>query len=396
MPKLNELDTPTDESADSQIKYFFANKPLELSGEGEAEKLSDIRFAQEKGFPLPDNPSIAVDTTLRSLGLTTYPSEIPDALTYASIRIRSSHDHFPGYNYGTFVTSEDGNFAFAKLRYGPKNMERVLVDGDLITKRVGGLAREKDVLTSLESHGYEVPKVFGYTPALPEGRDLEPNESDTLETLFIEAISPEVGSTIPPEYWTKNTARIAAEKIKTFDKPADQIELFAHEGRSISVEALLKRSKLADDTYSRELLQTIEAYQHLDKPIVVHGDTWLNNIIVKHDNSDVMFVDWELAGPGYKGQDAGRTVWGLTLDQNWGFAGVNDAAQEFIDTWCISDEETKNLRFGLVLESLRWIADRQDSLDQASDEESVNTLREIQEIKQHTMKVMHVLDKHAE
>ena len=391
MSNITEQIAPTEYPTDLPRKYFFANRPVELGGENDTEKLSDIRFAQEKGFPLPDNPSVSVDTTLRTLGLNVYPSDIPDALTYASIRIRSSDDHFPGYNYGTFVTSESGNVAFAKLRYGPRNTEKELIDGALVDKRVGGLKREAAILTALEEHDYEVPKVFGYTPAMPDGLDLEPNESDTLEALVIEAIPPEMGSTLPPEYWNADTARIAANKIKTFAKPASEIELFADEARSISVEVLLKRSELPDDDYSQELMQTLESYKHLDEPIVVHGDTWLNNIIVKHDDSDVMFVDWELAGAGYRGQDAGRTLWGLTLDQDWAFNDVGDAAEAFIDTWCVSDEEVDNLRFGIMMESLRWIADRQDSLKKADDDTSASLKNQIQAVKHHTLKIFRSL-----
>jgi aminoglycoside phosphotransferase (APT) family kinase protein len=234
--------------------------------------------------------------------------------------------------------------------------------------------------------------MLGYSPAYPESA--EPDEAYSLETLYIEAIPPNEGTTLPPEQWTPDLAKIAARKISTFAQPAETIELFRDEQILLPVEILVERAQIPeDDAYHQALATTLNTYTYLDAPIVVHGDTWLNNIIVKHDGSDALFIDWDLAGAGYKGQDAGRTLWGLTLDRDWNLAEVNDAAQAFINEWCKTEDDTINLRFGVAFESLRWIADRQDKLKDATlDDDTIFSLSEqIDSVKQHALKVFNYI-----
>lgn len=38
----------------------------------------------------------------------------------------------------------------------------------------------------------------------------------------------------------------------------------------------------------------------------------------------------ENAAPDYRSQDAGRTVWGLTIDREWNLAEINELALSFI------------------------------------------------------------------
>lgn len=387
IPSTSNLEITHD---NSKPRYYFANRPLDAAGESADEIQSDIDEAIAAGYPIPKNPSHSVAETMETFNLQKYPSPIPDASDYISARIRHSDDKFPGFNYGQFVEVND-KVAFAKFRYGPKNTEKQNIDGNLVDVRVGGLQREASVLKSLREHNYEAPAVLGYSPAFPEGA--EPYEAETLETLYIEAISPEEGTTLPPEMWTSNLAKMAAQKIKTFAHPAGEIELFKDESIQLPVEVLLMRARIADgDTYHDVLTDTLANYQHLDQPIVVHGDTWLNNIIVKHDESDAMFIDWELAGAGYRGQDAGRTLWGLTLDGDWQFAEISDSAKAFVSEWANtnnSEEEKNNLKFGVLLESLRWIADRTDKLDfyTFDNPEAEKLLLEIDAVKQHCLKI---------
>lgn len=375
----------------NETRYYFANRPIEAAGENPEAVQYDIDKAIAEGYPLPKNPTQAIEATMDTFNLEKYPSPIPEASDYVSARIRHSDDHFPGFNYGTFVMTPN-QVAFAKFRYGPKNTEKQEVEGELVDVRVGGLEREAAVLTNLAEHGYETPAVLGYSPTFPEGA--EPNEAETLETLYIEAIPPEEGTTLPPEQWTPSLAEMAARKIKTFARPTEQIELFQDEAVQLPVEILLKRAHINEgDAYHDALAETLTNYQYLDQPIVVHGDTWLNNIIVKHDESDAMFIDWELAGAGYKGQDAGRTLWGLTLDGNWQFTTPGENADAFVHEWLDVDdpeEERIDLQFGVVLESLRWIADRQDKLAtlDPNTAEAEQLLSEIDTIKHHAVSII--------
>lgn len=388
---MNEPTEPTIEQylqpeEPAENPYYYANGPLDVIRTDE-EIARDLATANEK-YHTPLDPNLAVKQTLDTFLLGEYSSAIPDPATYISTRMQRAGDGFPGFNYGTFVTTPR-QVAFAKLRYGPKNMEKRRINDELVDIRVGGLEREAAILTALNQHGYDAPAMLGYSPSYPESA--EPDEADSLETLYIEAIPPDEGTTLPPEQWTPDLAKIAARKISTFAKPAEAIELFRDEQILLPVEILVERAQIAeDDAYHQTLTNTLNVYAHLDTPIVVHGDTWLNNIIVKHDGSDALFVDWELAGAGYKGQDAGRTLWGLTLDGKWDFAEVSDAAQAFSEEWCKTEDDTINLRFGVVLESLRWIADRQDKLKGVTlDDDTIISLSEqIEGVKRHTLKVL--------
>lgn len=375
------------ESEESTEKpYYYANGPLDVVRTPE-EIAQDLRTANER-YHTPLDPNVSVKQTLDTFLLTKYPSEIPDPATYISTRMQRGDDDFPGFNYGTFVTTSR-QVAFAKLRYGPRNTEKKHVGDELIDVRVGGLEREAAILTALNQHGYDAPEMLGYSPAYPE--NAEPDEADSLETLYIEAIPPDEGTTLPPERWTPDLAKIAARKMSTFAKPIEAIELFQDEQILLPVEVLVERAQVTEgDAYHQTLRDTLTTYPHLDLPIVVHGDTWLNNIIVKYDNSDALFVDWELAGAGYQGQDAGRTLWGLTIDKNWEFAEVNETSRSFTEEWCKTEEDAINLRFGVVFESLRWIADRQDKLNDATLDDSARTSisEQIESIKQHTLKVI--------
>lgn len=367
-------------------EYHFANRPIEAARANVAE---DIQRAREAGHPIPEDPNRAVSRTLEAHGLLRYPSRIPEPNVYISARINNSDDRFPGFNYGTFVVTQEGDVAFAKLRYGPKNTEQILVEGELVDAQVGGLYCEAQVLTELTEQGYETPSLLGYFPETPRGA--KPDRADTLETLLIEAILPQEGSTLPPEKWSSELARLAARKIESFTTPTSETPLFQNKERSLPLDILIRRARLpANGDYELALKKAVEKYEHLDPPIVTHGDTWLNNIIVKYDSSDLLFVDWELAGPGYKGQDAGRTLWGLTLDTNWDFVDVNDTARAFIYEWSQSEDEKNVLRFGILFESLRWIADRQDRLleNTLSTGSKRTIVKRIEDIKAHALELL--------
>lgn len=374
--------------------YFFASVPLEYSNIPTDEIDRLLKVAQAEGYPIPENPALSVQKTLETFNLQVYPSEIPPINEYIASRIAPSLYNFPGYNYGVFVQTPQ-QVAFAKVCYGPENTEKKHDEnGNLVKIRVGGLEREAKVLRTLSDHGYDVPKVLGYEPAYP--RNAAPNEAETLETLYTEAFVPEEGTSLPPEYWNPQLAHIAAEKIKTFNTPVKNIELFQDETLDLPLDIVLERAEITeDDDYAQAVEETIRAYAHLDEPIVVHADAWQKNIIVKRDSSDIMFVDWELAGAGYKGQDAARTLWGLTLDKDWQFTEVTDAAEAFTQAWCETDDDVNTLKFGVVFESLRWIIDRKDRIrDEDLDEATeLSILALIDDVKHHTLKVLHTISK---
>jgi hypothetical protein len=372
----------------SERDYFFANISIELVN---GNPTADILEARERGYPIPLDPNLAVSKTLQAHGFVLYPSPIPTPDRYISARMHR-FSRFPGFNYGTFVQNQAGEIAFAKLRYGPKNTEKAFVDGELADVQVGGLKREAQVLKTLAGYGYKIPTLLDYFSATPEDRDPEPDQADTLETLIIEAIPPEEGSTFPVEYWTPILASKAVSNIRTFAKPIAEISMFQGEERKLPFEILLQRSRLPGTSdYNQALKKVLDGYKYVDQPIMVHGDSWPTNIIVRYDESDLLFVDWELAGPGYIGQDAGRSLWGYispSLDCN--FIDMNNAGQAFIAEWSRTEDDKNTLQFGVLFESLRWIADREDSLQDPSLGENVRQplLQEIALIKLQALKVL--------
>lgn len=356
--------------------------------EKEASRTNPIEEAHERFGIDPNTPEI-VQRTIESNGFTALELEQPYTLpTIEEWVAQRLAQGYSGYNYGSFVINEAEQIGFAKTHYGPANIQTIIGDGGEVTRfEVGGPEREAMVLEALGSNGYEAPEVLGYSPASPEDT---PPEEKMYELLVIEAVLPEYGSVRERQAWTPQLARISAQKIATFAKPTTEIPLFENESISLSVEGLIEMLPRSGGEYDTALYKTLESYTHLDEPIVVHGDTWFNNIIARHDDSDLLFVDWELAGPGYQGQDAGRKLWDLTLADDWSFAEYGEAAQAFTEEWCKTDDDRNSLAFGIMYESLRWISERIRDIEAATDEATrISLTQEIEEIKSHALAVLH-------
>ena len=355
--------------------------------ERSAELARSLQHAHER-FGIPLNVSEVVDRTLEVNGFTPYDRTLtPTVEEWIMERLVSQG--YVGYNHGSFVENASGELGFAKVHYGPDN---TLIthneNGEPIEIEVGGPKREAQVLQALAAQGYEAPRVLGYSPESPEGANSA--EAETYEILVIEAVLPEYGAVRKRESWTPELARIAAQKIATFAKPIEEVPLFANETIPLPVENLVEQLPSSNEPYSLAVLEVLKDYEHIDSPIVVHGDTWFNNIIARHDNTDVMFVDWELAGPGYRGQDAGRKLWDLTLTNDWDFSEYSDAASAFTDEWSQTDDDRQSLKFGIVYESLRWITDRiRDINDPTTDEATrISLTQEMEDVKTHTLAIL--------
>lgn len=366
--------------ANSEIQSFtpeHENNPLARS----------LRYAHEH-FGIPLNVTEVVSRTLEQNGFIPYESA-PTPSVEEWIAERLETQGYAGYNHGSFVQDSAGTIGFAKVHYGPDNT--VIThdeEGNQIKTTVGGPKREAQVLSALLPNGYQAPQVLGYSPETPEGAASA--DADTFEVLVIEALLPENGAVRKRTDWTPTLARKAAQKIATFEKPIESIPLFVKESIPLPVEKLVQKIPTTGDEYDRALARTLENYPYLDTPIVVHGDTWFNNIIARHDDSDLMFIDWELAGPGYKGQDAGRKLWDLTLNDSWDLEEYTETADAFTNEWCKTDDDRQSLAFGVVYESLRWISDRYDKLANPTTDEAtrISLTQEIDDVKLHTLALL--------
>lgn len=350
---------------------------------------SPIQEAHER-FGIDINAPEVVQRTIEENGFTALELEKPHTLpTLEEWIAQRMAQGYSGYNYGTFVMNEAEQIGFAKVHYGTKNIQTLIGDdGEAVQFEVGGPRREQEVLEALASNGYEVPEVLGYNPASQEGTS---SDEKIYEMLVIEAVMPEYGAVRQRESWTPQLARIAAQKIATFAKPVAEVPLFEKESIPLPVEGLIEMlPRTGESSYDDTLAEVLEAYPHLDNPIVVHGDTWFNNIIARHDDSDVMFVDWELAGPGYRGQDAGRKLWDLTIDSGWQPSDYTESADAFTDEWCKTEDGRISLEFGVMYESLRWISERVRDINKpGTDEATVLSLKQsIEDVKAHALKLL--------
>jgi hypothetical protein len=355
-------------------------------------KTSVFQEAHERFGIDRDAPEI-VERTIEKNGFTSLELEEPHTLpTLEEWVTQRMAQGYSGYNYGTFVMNDGEQIGFAKVHYGTKNLQTLINDaGEAVQFEVGGPQREQAVLEALASNGYDVPEVLGYNPASPEDKPLD---EKMYEMLVIEAVLPEYGAVRVREEWTPQLARIAAQKIATFVKPAQEVPLFENESVLLPAESLINMLPRTGDTYDEVLGYVLEAYPHIDEPIVVHGDTWFNNIIARHDNSDVMFVDWELAGPGYKGQDAGRKLWDLTIDSEWQPSEYTETAEAFANEWRKTDDDLISLKFGVMYESLRWISERVRDINKpGADEATITSLTQsIEDVKNHALKLLENID----
>lgn len=396
IPVLAEPEHIANKEKMSESEYFFADISFEsVPHRTQTEIDAALDEAIKKGRLLPKNPDHAVAKTLEANGLTRYDSKIPKASEFMADLSYLYPDGFVLRNYGSFAQDQDGRVCFTKMRVGPNWKEKALVDGKMKDIVRYNLRKEYEILKSLHTSGLDVPEPYSYSP--PSDNEFGKAADYPFETMSIEAIPPEEGSTLPQEYWTPEIAKITANKLKSLDKPTSEIEMFAKKERRLSVELLLQRARLSgNDSYTEALANSIKEYKHIDEPVVSHGDTWTKNIIVKHDKSDIMLVDWELAGPGYRGQDAARTLWGLTLDSKWKFGEVGPTASSFIKEWCQTEDDSMSLKFGTMFESLRWIADRRDALDNKNidPEEAQKIKQQIVEVKQQALKIIENIPNH--
>ena len=346
---------------------------------------SPLEEAHERfGIDL-DTPEV-VQRTIEKNGFTALeleePHTLPTVEEWVAERVAQGYS---GYNYGSFVINEAEQVGFAKVHYGSKNIQTLIgSDGEAVEFEVGGPEREQAVLEALASSGYKVPEVLGYSP------ESESPEGKIYEMLVIEAILPADGSVRPRDAWTPQLARVAAQKIATFAKPIADVPLFKDESIQLPVEGLLEMLPRTEGAYEEALVRVLTGYAHLDAPIVVHGDTWYNNIIARHDDSDLLFVDWELAGPGYRGQDAGRKLWDLTIAKDWSLAEYTEAADAFTDEWCKTDDDRSSLEFGVVYESLRWISERVRDInkEETTQEDREKLEQQIRQIKNHALMIL--------
>lgn len=210
----------------------------------------------------------------------------------------------------------------------------------------GGFARESEVLETVE--GLPAPKVVGYYP--------EDSAKNELELLVLTAIPFSEGSVRTPEEWTPEASANAAHVIKGLETRPPLLDMPELPPTKEVVANLLERTAYILPEFLRKAIETVtEAYQPLERSVFAHGDLWPKNIIVgRGEDAKLTVVDWEMAGRGYAGQDAGRFWWGISSN------GCADSAasREFLSSYLSDltpeehDAQRTQLLFGVVHEIL--------------------------------------------
>jgi hypothetical protein len=287
-----------------------------------------------------------------------------------------------------FALTPDGTVVFVKMALNPPEW--------------GGLAREAQALELLDQHNPQAkaPKLYFY---LPPSQD-----PPLIETLVTSAFLPEDGwmarhvSDYTPDQakavahamigleglTTTNfqedeiiTVTSQLEKILNAAAQFDQIPDLSEEFIIRAMQSIAQALTYAPEVNPRQISQLVDFLPNLDQPtrifcakliaqahqmlaekILVHGDTWLKNILLSQHQA--VITDWERAGPGLIGQDQGRTGW------DFGWANV-ELLPHYVKAYISTsdpeefDQRVIKLRFGLIFEALRWLHDRYAILEKA-------------------------------
>src|SRR3989338_8518936 len=272
--------------------------------------------------------------------------------------------------YPTFIRGkETGEMYFAKVRIKPKE------------RQIGrGFAGEADVLDNMK--GLPAPRLIEYIPEDEHGK--------RLEMLVLEAIKFSEGSVLMPQEWTPATAQNAVRTMKEMEKTSpDALPEHFFEEPSETFTSLLERTRYAQNNPSMQTVLEAVAlqYEEYKQQVFVHGDMWPKNVIVglDNDNPSIKLVDWELAGLGYKGQDAGRLWWGICANNQI----HSEASYEFLRAYLeepATEEQTARraeLQFGVAYEVLWRLEDSKIAIlsnKKASESEIARARTELESI----------------
>lgn len=248
---------------------------------------------------------------------------------------KEKHNGHCPYNYQYFVEDPKGRIFFAKTAISTRTDDAFR-----------NMQHEAEILKALPESSL-APKFVGYQPA-----DIQ---TGTLETLTAEAVSLKTGSTLPLPLWEPEHAREAAKCVRSLESVPAQTTLNTNHNPEVSFEATFQNASEYLTASLKKRIQEIMLAASQRQNAMVHGDTWLKNIVVGYQqaNPTVRLVDWERAGVGYLGQDAGRTFWEL-----W---GKDELREPFVEDYCDSHlgDEVRNrkelLQFGVAFEAIRWI-----------------------------------------
>src|SRR3989344_2366578 len=257
-------------------------------GEGVPQKELWERRTKDEFMP---NAAARVEATLRLNGYRQI-VDLGNGVRYPSVDewIASKIGSNEGWTrtYPAFIQDEESNeIFFCKSRIKP-----------LIKMIGGGFLAEKDILTSVPN--LPAPRLIRYIP--------ENNASGELETLIFEAIKFSKGSVLQASEWTEAAACNGAIELKKLeDIPLTRIPEERRTPHMTYASILRQVGYLLEPSLMEKIKGIFRENEPYTEPVLVHGDAWPKNIIVGTEaDPRILFVDWELAGAGYRGQDIAR------------------------------------------------------------------------------------------
>lgn len=266
--------------------------------------------------------------------------ELSEDITYPTVD--EWVEHRLRYARGTrffpsFIKNQEGEIFFCKAQISSN------------PDAVSGLTHEAETISTLEKE-INAPQIINY---------VEPTEEQSA-ILITEAIPADKASVAPPEAWNEGHVISAVDQIKFLENR--QLPDVSSVDYTEPVADLLNRAKLPEDL-AEQVRLVINQYRPFAKPVFVHGDAAMKNILVSTpaDEPKAYFVDWELAGQGFMGQDAAK-LWS-------GFTKGNPELQTTLVNRYVATPEGKvdrqrqlALVFGVIAENLTHITWRQENI----------------------------------
>lgn len=266
--------------------------------------------------------------------------------------------------FPAFVKNQAGEFLFCKAQISDRP--------DAVT----GLAHEAEILSALPPE-ISAPHLIKHVEPSPEKSAL----------IITEAMPMTEATVAPAEYWDENHIISAIDQIKILEN--HQLSSESEQDYIGPVLDLLQRSNVPENL-AGSIRSAIEQYRPLAKSVFVHGDAAMKNILVStpgHE-SKVHFVDWELAGQGFLGQDAAKLWSGLAK-------GNPELQTKLINRYTTTSEGQADrqrqlaLAFGVIAENLIHIVWRQENIIAAG--KVAETPKALQEIESQTETIRKIL-----
>ncbi len=317
------------------------------TGDGEKESKIDIVLEREKRDIFSDAQT-RFEKVLEERDMEQvrdFPGgEYPSLDEWVEFRV----EHGRGTNFfPCFVRGkESGDISFMKVQISRSS------------KKVEALQYEYDIMTKARPGIGEPRALEFYQP--------EPGKENELAFLRMEAIPFEEGRVGLPEEWTVDHARDASSKIKSLENMdvSEEVKTLSRFDKfPEGVEVVIGRNLAKCEDNLRQAGIDVEKVRNIVsaeiRKVFVHGDFNLKNSIICKDGT-IKEVDWELAGQGFLGQDAGKLFTELRTNK--------EAQQVFLQAYCYDesgelDEERKRSLFaGIIAENLTHLAYRVERL----------------------------------